>query len=104
MVVLFGSTKEAMNLLDTIPTAEDQHTDLELLFGESRRLCVKAIETQTVTELLLRKSYLLLEETKRLHKVLQSTITRTDQLCRESLELQIASDYLLDNSRRQRRL
>src|SRR5947209_16587753 len=88
IVVLFGSSKEAMNLLDTMPTTEDQQTSLELLFEESRQLCIKAIETQTATELLLRRSHLLLEETKRLHKVLQATIKRSDQLCKEALELQ----------------
>ena len=42
-----------MNLLDTMPTTEGQQTDLDLLFEESRQLCIKAIETQTATELLL---------------------------------------------------
>ncbi len=96
MVVLFGSSEEAMNLLDTMPTTEDQRTDLELVLGESRQLCFKAREIQTATELLLRRSQLLLEETKRLHKVLQSTIKRSDQLCKEALELQVGAKYLLD--------
>ena len=85
-----------MNLLDTMPTTEDQRTDLELVLGESRQLCFKAREIQTATELLLRRSQLLLEETKRLHKVLQSTIKRSDQLCKEALELQVGAKYLLD--------
>ena len=85
-----------MNLLDTMPTTEGQRTDLELLFGESRQLCIMAIETQTATELLLRRSQLLLEETKRLHGVLQSTIKRSDQLCKEALELQVGAKYLLE--------
>ena len=85
-----------MNLLDTLPTTEDQQTDLALLFEESRQLCIKAIETQTATELLIRRSQLLLEETKRLHKVLQSTIKRSDQLCKEALELQVRAEYLLE--------
>lgn len=100
MVVLFGSSEEAMNLLDTMPTTEDQQTDLELLFRESRRLCFKARETQTATELLLRRSHLLLEETKRLHRVLQSTIKRSDQLCKEALELQSGAKYLLEVAER----
>lgn len=98
MVVLFGSSKEVMNLLDTMSITEDQQTDLELLFGESRKLCVNARETQTATELLLRRSHLLLEETKRLHEVLQSTIKRSDQLCKEALELQVGVEYLRDAS------
>ena len=98
MVVLFGSSEEAMNLLDTMPTTEDQRTDLELVLGESRQLCVNAREIQTATELLLRRSHLLLEETRRLHKVLQSTIKRSDQLCKEALELQIGVEYLRDAS------
>ncbi len=96
MVVLFGSSEEAMNLLDTMPTTEDQRTDLELVLGESRQLCFKAREIQTATELLLRRSQLLLEETKRLHRVLQSTIKRSDQLCKEALELQVGAKYLPD--------
>jgi glycerol-3-phosphate dehydrogenase len=96
MGVLFESSKEAMNLLDTMSTTEDQQTALDLLFGESRRLCIKARETQTATELLLRRSRLLLEETKRLHEVLQSTIKRSDQLCKEALELQVGAEYLLE--------
>ena len=85
-------------MLDTMPTTEDQQTDLKLLFGESRQLCFKARETQTATELLLRRSHLLLDETKRLHKVLQETIKRSDQLCKEALELKMGAEYLRDAS------
>ena len=97
-VVLFGSSKEAVNLLETMSTTEDQQTALDLLFGESRRLCIEARETQTATELLLRRSRLLLEETKRLHKTLHSTIKRSDQLCKEALELQVGVGYLRNAS------